>query len=93
MIEQIYTDFGSIDILVNNAGIAHIGKADATSEEDFDKVIAVNVKGVYNCLHAVLPVMKIKGGVICNLASVASSVGLADGFAYTTSKAAHLAAV
>jgi 2-keto-3-deoxy-L-fuconate dehydrogenase len=88
VVDQIYSDFGSIDILVNNAGIAHIGKADVTSEEDFDRVIAVNVKGVYNCLYAVLPLMRINGGVICNLASVASSVGLADRFAYTTSKAA-----
>jgi 2-keto-3-deoxy-L-fuconate dehydrogenase len=86
--DQIYNDFGSIDILVNNAGIAHIGRADATSEEDFDKVIAVNVKGVYNCLYAVLPLMRVKGGAICNLASVASSVGLADRFVYSTSKSA-----
>ncbi|MFC0512974.1 SDR family NAD(P)-dependent oxidoreductase [Mucilaginibacter angelicae] len=88
VVNQIYSHFGSIDILVNNAGIAHIGKAHMTCEENFDKVMAVNVKGVYNCLYAVLPLMKIKGGVICNLASVASSVGLADRFAYTTSKAA-----
>jgi 2-keto-3-deoxy-L-fuconate dehydrogenase len=88
VVDKIYNDFGSIDILVNNAGIAHIGKAADTSEEDFDKVIDVNVKGVYNCLYAALPLMRIKGGVICNLASVASSVGLADRFAYTTSKAA-----
>jgi 2-keto-3-deoxy-L-fuconate dehydrogenase len=88
VVDQIYNDFGSIDILVNNAGIAHIGKADVTSEYDFDKVIAVNVKGVYNCLYAVLPLMRVNGGVICNLASVASSVGLADRFAYTTSKSA-----
>lgn len=88
VVNQIYSHFGSIDILVNNAGIAHIGKVHTTSEEDFDKVIAVNVKGVYNCLYAVLPLMKINGGVICNLASVASSVGLADRFVYTTSKAA-----
>lgn len=88
VVDRIYNDFGSVDILVNNAGIVHIGKADVTSEEDFDKVIAVNVKGVYNCLYAVLPLMRIKGGVICNLASVASSVGLADRFAYSTSKAA-----
>jgi 2-keto-3-deoxy-L-fuconate dehydrogenase len=88
VVDQIYNDFGSIDILVNNAGIAHIGKADATSEEDFDKVIAVNVKGVYNCLYAVLPLMRLKGGAICNVASVASSVGLAERFVYSTSKAA-----
>jgi 2-keto-3-deoxy-L-fuconate dehydrogenase len=88
VVDGIYNDFGSIDILVNNAGIAHIGKVDVTTEEDFDKVISVNVKGVYNCLYAVLPLMRVKGGAICNLASVASSVGLADRFAYSTSKAA-----
>jgi 2-keto-3-deoxy-L-fuconate dehydrogenase len=86
--EAIKAQLGKIDILVNNAGIAHIGKADNTSEEDFDRVLSVNVKGVYNCLHAVLPIMKQSGGVICNLASIASSVGLADRFAYSTSKGA-----
>jgi NAD(P)-dependent dehydrogenase (short-subunit alcohol dehydrogenase family) len=43
----------SIDILVNNAGIAHIGNADNTAEADFDRIVAVNIKGTYNCLHAV----------------------------------------
>ncbi|WP_374949202.1 SDR family NAD(P)-dependent oxidoreductase [Mucilaginibacter sp.] len=85
---RIAAKYGKIDILINNAGIAHIGKADNTSEEDFDRVLSVNVKGVYNCLHAVLPIMKQTGGVICNLASIASSVGLADRFAYSTSKGA-----
>jgi NAD(P)-dependent dehydrogenase (short-subunit alcohol dehydrogenase family) len=40
---------GNIDILVNNAGISHIGKADTTSESDFERVFKVNVKGMYNC--------------------------------------------
>ncbi|MBD1392918.1 SDR family NAD(P)-dependent oxidoreductase [Mucilaginibacter glaciei] len=87
-VRDVQDRFGKIDILINNAGIAHIGKADNTSEEDFDRVMAVNVKGVYNCLHAVLPIMKEAGGVICNLASIASSVGLSDRFAYSTSKGA-----
>ena len=50
--------------------------------------MAVNVKGVYNCLHAVVPAMKEKGGVILNMASIASSVGIPDRFAYSTSKGA-----
>jgi 2-keto-3-deoxy-L-fuconate dehydrogenase len=80
---------GHIDILVNNAGIAHIGNATNTSVEDFEKVFAVNVKGLYNCLHTVIPVMKRKGaGVILNMGSIASSVGLTDRFAYSMSKAA-----
>ena len=56
----------SIDILVNNAGIAHVGTVETTSEEDFDRVFNVNVKGTYNCLQAVIPHIKDKGGVILN---------------------------
>lgn len=78
-----------IDILVNNAGIAHIGNVETTTEEDLDRIYAVNVKGVYNCLHNCVPLMKSNGGgVILNLASVAASVGLADRFAYSMSKGA-----
>jgi 2-keto-3-deoxy-L-fuconate dehydrogenase len=79
-----------IDILVNNAGIAHIGNIETTSEADFDRVMAVNVKGVYNCLFAAIPHLKIKGGVVLNMASVAASLGLNDRLAYSTSKGAVL---
>ena len=80
---------GTHDILVNNAGIAHIGKADTTSEKDFDRIVSVNVKGVYNCLFASIPVMKENGGgVIINMASVAAWVGIPDRFAYSMAKGA-----
>lgn len=80
-----------IDILINNAGIAHIGTAENTSEEDFDRIYQINIKGVYNCLHAVLPLMKKNGGGrILNMASIAASLGLQDRFAYSMSKAAVL---
>ncbi|MBT9329872.1 SDR family NAD(P)-dependent oxidoreductase [Paracidobacterium acidisoli] len=83
---------GRIDILVNNAGIAHVGKLSTTSEEDFDRVIGVNVKGAYNCLHAAIGHMVAQnGGVILNLASIAAIAGIADRFAYSTSKGAILA--
>lgn len=81
-------DFGSIDILVNNAGIAHVGNAESTDDTDFDRLLAVNVKGVYHCIKAAIPHMKSKGGVILNMASVAASVGIADRFAYSTTKGA-----
>jgi 2-keto-3-deoxy-L-fuconate dehydrogenase len=82
----------NIDILVNNAGIAHVGTADSTSEEDFDRVMQVNVKGTYNCLHACIPFMKTQGfGAIVNMASVVASVGIPDRFVYSTSKGAILA--
>jgi len=80
-----------IDILVNNAGVAAIGKAHETSEADFDRVFRVNVKGVYNCIYAVIPhFRKNGGGVILNMASVVSSVGIPDRFAYSMSKGAVL---
>lgn len=89
---SVFEKIGAIHILVNNAGIAHIGKADNTSEKDFDNIIQVNVKGVYNCIYAAIPQLKkAKGGSIINMASVAANVGLADRFAYSTAKGAILA--
>ncbi|SHJ37991.1 NAD(P)-dependent dehydrogenase, short-chain alcohol dehydrogenase family [Arenibacter nanhaiticus] len=80
----------SIDILVNNAGIAHVGNLEGTEESDLDRIYNVNVKGVYNCMHAAISKMKEKGGVILNMASIASSVGISDRFAYSMSKGAVL---
>ncbi len=85
---RVFEKIGPIDILVNNAGVAHIGTAENTIEADFDRIYSVNVKGVYNCLHAAIPAMKIKGGVILNMASVAALVGITDRFAYSMSKGA-----
>lgn len=83
--------FGPVDILVNSAGIAHVGTIEQTSESDMDRLYAVNVKGVFNCMRAAVPRMKGRGGVILNLASVVSSVGVPDRFAYTMTKGAVLA--
>jgi 2-keto-3-deoxy-L-fuconate dehydrogenase len=88
VIDQIFAERKTIDILVNNAGIAHVGNADNTPEADFDRLMNVNVKGIYNCLHTVIPHMKQGGGVILNMASVAASVGIPDRFAYSTTKGA-----
>jgi 2-keto-3-deoxy-L-fuconate dehydrogenase len=80
---------GRIDILVNNAGISHVGKIETTSEEDFERIFRVNVKGYYNCMQAIVEHMKNDGGgTILNLASVAAWAGLADRFAYSMSKGA-----
>lgn len=80
---------GSVDILVNNAGVSNIGRADTTSEKDFERVFSINVKGVYNCLHAAIPLMKAKKkGVILNMCSIAALAGIADRFAYSMSKGA-----
>jgi NAD(P)-dependent dehydrogenase (short-subunit alcohol dehydrogenase family) len=86
---NLFNSIGAIDILVNCAGISHIGNALNTSEVDFEKVFQVNVKGVYNCLHAGIPNLKKNGGgAIINISSIAAKVGLADRFAYSMSKGA-----
>ena len=87
-----FKKIGNINILVNNAGIALIGKVDTTPEADFDRIMNVNVKGVYNCLHAAVPPFrKSNGGVIVNMASIAAWVGIPDRFAYSTAKGAVMA--
>jgi 2-keto-3-deoxy-L-fuconate dehydrogenase len=88
IVSEIMNSGDPVNILVNNAGIAHVGNAENTNENDFDRLVNVNVKGVYNCLHAVIPHMKKSGGVILNMASVASSVGIPDRFAYSMTKGA-----
>jgi len=91
-VKNVFEQIGAVNILVNNAGIANIGKADTTTEEDFDKVMLVNVKGVYNCLYAAIPQLRKAGGcVIVNMSSIAALVGLADRFAYSAAKGAVMA--
>jgi len=84
------TDNSGIDILINNAGIAHIGNVESTSEADLDRLYNVNIKGIYNCIRACIKSMKIQGGVIINMASVAATIGLSDRFAYSMTKGAVL---
>ncbi len=88
-VSAVFDHIQTIDILVNNAGVAHVGKADTTSEEDFVRLFNINVKGVYNCLHAALPLMKSRGkGAILNMSSIGAVVGIADRFAYSMTKGA-----
>lgn len=82
---------GTIDVLVNNAGVSHIGNLENTSEDDFDQLYKVNVKGIYNCTIAAIPKMKENGGSIVNMASIASTMGIPDRFAYSMTKGAVFA--
>jgi len=84
-----YAQIEAVHILVNCAGISHIGNATSTEEQDFEKIFNVNVKGVYNSLHAAIPIMqKSGGGAIVNISSIVAKVGVSDRFAYGMSKGA-----
>lgn len=85
---EIILQTGVPDILVNNAGISHVGNVETTSPTEFEKLFAVNVKGVYHLVKTCIPHMKARGGVILNMASIAALVGLSDRFAYSMTKGA-----
>lgn len=86
---QDISRLGPLHILVNCAGISNVGKLETTSESDLDRIFGVNVKGVYNCMHAAIDLLKASGGgSIINMASIAGAAGLADRFAYSMSKGA-----
>lgn len=89
--QTVDRDFHRIDILVNNAGIALVGDVVKTTEEDFDRVYEVNVKGLFLCSQAAVEIMlRGSGGVILNMASIVSLIGLPERFAYSMSKGAVL---
>src|SRR5256885_7919027 len=56
--EKLRRRYGTLDVVVNSAGVAHVGNLEQTAEEDLARPYSVNVKGVYNCMQAAVPVMK-----------------------------------
>jgi NAD(P)-dependent dehydrogenase (short-subunit alcohol dehydrogenase family) len=89
--EDLGSRLGRLDILVNNAGIGHVGDIEHTGEQDFDRLYRVNVKGLFLCSQAALPQMlRNGGGVILNMASITSLVGVPERFAYSMTKGAVL---
>jgi NAD(P)-dependent dehydrogenase (short-subunit alcohol dehydrogenase family) len=81
----------TLDILVNNAGIGLVGDLLSTSEEDFERVLRVNVHSIYLVTRAMLPLLLLSHGSIVNIGSVAGYVGVKQRFAYCASKGAVLA--
>lgn len=87
-LKNVIAKHGRIDILVNNAGITRDGLVMKMSEEDFDRVIAVNLKGAFNCIRFVSrQMLKQRQGRIINLSSVVGVTGNAGQINYAASKA------
>ena len=92
VVDQVKKDFGSIDILVNNAGITKDGLMLRMTEQQWDAVIAVNLKSAFNFIHAVTPIMmRQKAGSIIDMASVVGVHGNAGQCNYAASKAGLIA--
>jgi NAD(P)-dependent dehydrogenase (short-subunit alcohol dehydrogenase family) len=78
---------GTVDVLVNNAGIGHVGNLLGTSVDDLDRLYAVNVRGMFHCVHAFMPAMLARGrGSVINMASIGGLVAVRDRLAYTVTK-------
>jgi NAD(P)-dependent dehydrogenase (short-subunit alcohol dehydrogenase family) len=89
---QVVGSWGRIDVLFNNAGIAGVGTVEETTLEQWERVMAVNVRGVFLVARAVLPVMVAAGrGSIINMSSTIAEIGLARRASYAASKGAVLA--
>ena len=89
MVEAALKAFGRIDLLVNNAGIIRRGTIETVTEEEWDRVIAINLKGTFNCCKAVVGPMKRQGsGKIVNVSSIAGKIGdITSAPGYGSSKA------
>ncbi len=84
--------YGKLDILVNNAGIGLVGNVEETVEADFERLMQVNVSGVFlGCKHAIPFMVKQGAGNIINIGSVAGMVGIERRFAYSATKGAVIA--
>lgn len=91
LVKEVLNDFGSLEVLINNAGITKDNLLMRISEEDFDKVIEVNLKSVFNLTKAVIrPMMKQRQGSIINMSSVVGVKGNAGQANYAASKAGIL---
>lgn len=89
---SVLQEFGRIDVLFNNAGIAGVGNIEETSTELFDRVMAVNVRGVFLMSRAVVPhMLKQRSGSVINMSSGIADMGLARRVSYAASKGAVLA--
>ncbi|MHC0448195.1 SDR family oxidoreductase [Flavobacterium sp. 3-218] len=89
LVEEVKAEFGKVDILFLNAGIASFAPVDSASEEHYDSIMNVNVKGVYFTVQKLLPILNDGGSIIFNT-SVNAHVGMPNSSVYAASKAAVL---
>lgn len=92
MVQAVIDKYGKVDILVNNAGIPHSTAIEDITEQEWDRIMAVNLKSVFFTSQQVLPYMKKNGyGRIINISSLAGRMGgYANGLGYSASKAAGM---
>ena len=90
LVEKTIKAFGGIDVIVNNAGVIQTGPIADFAESDWDRVFAVNVKGIFLMSQAAIPYLMKNGGVIINIASVAGKKGFPLMGAYCASKFAAI---
>ena len=93
IVDQIVAQWGGVDVLVNSAGttvFADVADLDAITDEAWDRLFAVNVKGVWHCCRACAPSLKARGGAIVTIASVAGATGLGSSIPYSVTKGAAI---
>ncbi len=88
-VRQMFDEIGDVDLLVNNAGISHYGLMTDTTSDDFHKLFAVNVEGVFNCCKCAVPYMvRQKSGNIINISSICGTKGASYETIYSATKGA-----
>ena len=92
LVRSVVEEWGGLDVMVNNAGVGVAGTTPETSEEDWERVMAVNLKGTFLGMKYAIPAMRDSGGgSIINISSVAALVGIPDRAAYSATKGGILA--
>jgi 3-oxoacyl-[acyl-carrier protein] reductase len=91
-VESAFQEIGDVDVLVCNAGICHTGLMSMMAESDWDRLFAVNVKGIYNCVNAAMPAfLKKHAGCVITVSSMWGQVGASCEAAYSATKGAVIA--